>query len=384
MAGWRVAPIRVAKVSRVENEKVSRVENETASHRRHAASTGGGTTLSGRSLVVVGAGVFGLWQAVVLASRGARVRLVERSAVAFADAASRYGGAMLSPFCEAEAATAELVDLGMEGLAAWQATVPGVVQRGTLVIAPPRDRAELQRFARMTVRHTSLDGHGLAKLEPGLAGRFPTALYFAEEAHLDPRAGLAFLLDRARSLGVDVAFGEDWSPGSVEPGETIVDCRGLGARADLRQLRGVRGERLIVRSREVKLSRMIRLLHPRHPLYVVPWPDDLYMIGATMIESEQQGAVTVRSALDLMSAAYAVHPAFGEAEIVEFGAGVRPALPDNMPRAVVRGPHILVNGAYRHGYLLAPVLARTVADYLQSGDIDRRLMDIEATPVAAC
>ena len=55
------------------------------------------------------------------------------------------------------------------------------------------------------------------------------------------------------------------------------------------------------------------------------------MIGATSIESEDRG-VTLRSALELLSAAYALHPAFGEARIVEFGAGLRPAYPDNLPR----------------------------------------------------
>jgi glycine oxidase len=64
-----------------------------------------------------------------------------------------------------------------------------------------------------------------------------------------------------------------------------------------------------------------------------------------------------------------VHPAFGEAEIIEQGAGVRPAFPDNVPRALVRdgGRHILVNGAYRHGFLLAPVLAANVAEYIETG-----------------
>jgi glycine oxidase len=133
----------------------------------------------------------------------------------------------------------------------------------------------------------------------------------------------------------------------------------------------VRGERLIVRSREVVLSRPVQLLHPRHPLYIVPWGDGRYVIGATVIEAEDDGPVTVRSALELLGAAYALHPAFGEAEILDLGAGVRPAFPDNMPRAIVseEGRRIYVNGAYRHGFLLAPVLAQAVANYLETGAI---------------
>ena len=70
-----------------------------------------------------------------------------------------------------------------------------------------------------------------------------------------------------------------------------------------------------------------------------------------------------------MGTAYALHPGFGEAQILETGAGVRPAFPDNVPRAIVRdgGRRIFVNGAFRHGFLLAPVLAEAVAGYLATG-----------------
>ena len=78
------------------------------------------------------------------------------------------------------------------------------------------------------------------------------------------------------------------------------------------------------------------------------------MIGATMIESDEAARVSVRSAVELLCAAYALHPAFGEAEILELGADVRPAFPDNLPRMRARGASLHVNGLYRHGFLLAP------------------------------
>ena len=119
---------------------------------------------------------------------------------------------------------------------------------------------------------------------------------------------------------------------------------------------------LLVRTREMRLKRPVRLLHPRFPLYVVPRADGVFMIGATMIESADKGGVSVRSAIELLSAAYALHPAFGEAEILEMCADVRPAFPDNEPRILERGGRIYVNGAYRHGFLLAPDLARRAAE----------------------
>jgi glycine oxidase len=85
------------------------------------------------------------------------------------------------------------------------------------------------------------------------------------------------------------------------------------------------------------------------------------MVGATMIEGADRGAVTARSAIELLSAAYALHPAFGEAEIVELRADVRPAFPDNLPRIVKRGTTTYLNGFFRHGFLLSPAFAREAA-----------------------
>ena len=136
----------------------------------------------------------------------------------------------------------------------------------------------------------------------------------------------------------------------------MIDCRGLAARDVFPELRGVKGETVLIETREIALSRPVRLIHPRWPLYIVPRPDGRFLIGATTIESEDLG-VSVRSALELLSAAYALHPIFGEARIVEVGAGLRPALPDHAPRIRIEGRRIAVNGLYRHGFLLAPALA---------------------------
>jgi glycine oxidase len=172
------------------------------------------------------------------------------------------------------------------------------------------------------------------------------------------------LLDAVIAEGVSLRLGDSEMPRGAD---LVIDCRGLAAKDDLPTLRGVRGERIVIRSREVNLTRPVRLLHPRFPLYVVPWGDGIYMIGATVIESEETGAITLRSALDLLSAAYALDPAFAEAEIVRQGAGARPAFPDNRPRIIPRNGYIYVNGLYRHGFLLAPVLAELVATYVETG-----------------
>ena len=320
-----------------------------------------------QSIAIRGAGVVGLWQALLLARRGHAVTLYERSPQPFAEACSLYAGAMLAPRCEEESAESVIRELGRRGVALWREIYPGTRANGTLVVALHRDRAELDRFARMTGGHQRLSPAELAVAEPVLADRFAGALLYEEEAHLAPEPALRFLLDAVIAEGVALRLGDGEMPKGAD---LVIDCRGLAAKDDLPTLRGVRGERIVIRSREVDLARPVRLLHPRFPLYVVPWGDGLYMIGATVIESEEIGAITLRSALDLLSAAYALDPAFAEAEIVLQGAGARPAFPDNRPRIIPRKGYIYVNGLYRHGFLLAPVLAELVAAFLDTGATD--------------
>ena len=62
--------------------------------------------------------------------------------------------------------------------------------------------------------------------------------------------------------------------------------------------------------------------------------------------------------------------AFGEAEIVTTGAGVRPSWPDNYPKIIPTGEVIHVNGSYRHGFLLAPLLAQLVVAFVETGATD--------------
>lgn len=322
------------------------------------------------ALTVVGGGILGLWQALILAQRGHTVRLHEAAEEHGSGAASRLAGAMLAPYCESEIAEPIITQMGLRGLEIWRQVYSGCKVRGSLVLATNRDRPELLRFARMTEGHRSVDGERIAALEPSLSGRFEYGLFFQDEAHLAPRPAIKFLIGRLRELGVEVRFAAPvaqpiWMAAAA--GEVVIDCRGMSARDDLAELRGVRGEMAVAHAPRVGLTRPIRLLHPRFPLYIVPWGNSTYMIGATSIECAHAGPVSVRSGIDLLAAACAVHPGFADARLIELSTGIRPAFDDNVPRIIARGRRLIVNGAYRHGFLLAPVLAEIVADLLESG-----------------
>jgi glycine oxidase len=320
-------------------------------------------------ITVMGAGVAGLACAVELAERGADVEVVDQGERLGASGCAGYAGGMLAPWCELESAEPLIAKLGSESIAWWRERLPGTALNGSLVVAHGRDTGELANFSRRTEQFEWVDGGQIGALEPDLSGRFNKALYFKDEGHLDPRAALAALVQRLEQLRVPIRFGVTvavapacW--GASSSARQVIDCTGLAARNVLTDLRGVKGEMLMLRLRDISLSRPVRVLHPRMPLYIVPRGDGLFMVGATMIESDQPTRISARSMLELLSAAYALHPAFGEAEIVEIGTGVRPAFPDNLPRIRWYEDTLYVNGLFRHGFLLAPALARRVAGIL--------------------
>lgn len=299
---------------------------------------------------VLGSGVAGLCVATLLAERGEEVDVVADET---RQPASWFAGGMLAPWCESESAPQAVITLGQYSAAWWQQRVSSVEQQGTLVVAPPRDSQELNRFARMTEQHQWI---APGELEPMLEGRFARGLFFAREAHLDPRLALTEMRENLLLKGV--RFTAQPSAGRV------IDCRGIHAKSALAGLRAVRGEMVILHSDEVQFSRPIRLLHPRFPCYLVPRRDGHFMLGATMVESDDASAISARAMMELLSAAYAIHPALAEARVVESASGLRPAYPANLPEIHYHNDTYFLNGLYRHGFLLAPMMAEQLMQRL--------------------
>ena len=332
-----------------------------------------------RTIGIAGAGIMGRLLAWQLQQRGYAVTLFDRDPIAGGSAAAYTAAGMLAPYCELDSAEHTIYTLGQHGLSLWPRIVeelgaPGLLQRGgSLAVAHGQDAADLEYFDLLLQRKlpgeagiSFIDRDGLAHLEPELANRFDRATYLEAESWLDTHALMATLAARLLDNGAL------WHPvcevTALEPGlihtangshafDWVADCRGLGARNDVPGLRGVRGEVIRVHAPDVSISRMVRLMHPRYRLYLVPGQDHHYLLGATQIESEDMSEISVRSALELLSALYAIHPAFGEARIVETRTNCRPALMDNQPLVEAREGLLVINGLYRHGYLLAPALA---------------------------
>lgn len=292
---------------------------------------------------ILGSGVTGLCIATALCEKGEKLEVVENPNI---QAASYFAGGMLAPFCEGESAPDIVVKNGQLSVEWWDNHVSNVKKTGTIVIAPPRDMSELRRFANMTICHEWVDP---GKIEKDLKGRFSEGLFFPSEAFIDPRLALQELKENLKNKGVSFHTGS--------PKGKIIDCTGMAATSSLKNLRAVRGEMLIFECHEVNFLRPIRLLHPRFPCYLVPRANGRFMVGATMVESNDDSPISARALIEMLSSVYAIHPAFAEARIIETGTGCRPSFPDNIPQIIEQDGKFYINGMYRHGFLLAPVLA---------------------------
>ena len=341
---------------------------------------------------ILGGGLMGRLLALQLARAGCTVELFEAQGPDAQGAAARVAAAMLAPLAESAIAPLPVVRMGQYGLQRWpeliaQLDAPVFFQReGTLLLWHRQDAAEATRLTQTLARTQAaeptlpamqpLDGTALTALEPSLERRFARGVLLPGEGQLDNRALLA-ALQQALEAHPNVRLHwhaprapEDFTPPAE--GERLIDCRGLGARAQWptnHALRGVRGEVARVHAPEVALTRPTRLVHPRYPIYIAPKPGQVFVIGATEIESDDLSPPSVRSTLELLSAAYAVHPGFAEARILEIATQCRPTLPDNLPALRWLAPRVLqVNGLYRHGFMIAPAMLDATMEQLAAND----------------
>jgi len=220
-----------------------------------------------------------------------------------------------------------------------------------------------------------LDRDDLINLEPEIK-KLHDAYYFPDEAHLDTQAIMnqlsKYLYEKNvkwhKNTMVDEIDLQKIHVGSTTTSfDFVIDCRGLGAKNVFNQLQGIRGELIWLHAPDVNIARPIRLLHPRYSLYIVPRPKNVYLVGASEIHSEDYSEISVRSILELLTAAFYLHPGFAEARILQTVTSCRPTLPDYLPRIKYRDGFVAVNGLYRHGFLIAPMLANEVLRFIEQG-----------------
>lgn len=327
---------------------------------------------------IAGVGLVGRVLALNLLQQGHTLTLFDED-IAYGDKPAGMAAAgMLAVFAELESAESSIFEHGKRSIKLWpdllaQIGIPDAYQqKGSIITAHPQDYGELEHFIatlKSKVKEASeielLDKAGITALEPDLE-QHAKAFFIPQEGQVDAqrfmKASSDYLLSHPNITWHQETKTDEVSEGCIAYGEKVqtfdwvFDARGLGANVQVENLRGVRGEVFWLDAPEVKISRPTRMLHPRYKIYIVPRPNNRYIIGATEIESEDKSPMSVRSSLELLSAVYSMHTGFAEARIVKMVTNCRPTMKDNLPMIENRPKLTRINGLYRHGYLLAPAI----------------------------
>lgn len=327
---------------------------------------------------IAGVGLVGRVLALNLLQRGHTVTLFDEDTAYGDKAAGMTAAGMLAVFAELESAESVIFDHGNRSIALWPDLLEQVgiadayQQEGSIITAHPQDYNELDHFIdtlKSKVKEAAtiqlLDRDGITELEPDLE-QHSKAFFIPHEGQVDAqrfmKASSDYLLAHSdvtwyqESKVLRISNGIITVEDDQKTFDWVFDSRGLGAQEEMKDLRGVRGEVFWLEAPEVKISRPTRMLHPRYKIYIVPRPNDRYIIGATEIESEDKSPMSVRSSLELLSAVYSMHSGFAEARIVNMVTNCRPSLRDNLPKIEHSDKMTRINGLYRHGYLLAPAV----------------------------
>lgn len=330
------------------------------------------------NIAIVGAGLVGRVLALNLLRQGNSITLFDEDYAYGEAAAGMTAAGMLAVFAELESAESSIFDHGNRSITLWpsllqQVNIPQAFkQKGSIITAHPQDYSELENFIftlKSKVNEAQeiqlLDNRGIIALEPDL-DQHQKAFFIPQEGQVDSqkfmKASSDYLLEHK-----DVTWYENTRVNKVSEGSLLIgteekqfdwvfDTRGLGAKEEVNDLRGVRGEVLWLDAPEVDITRPVRMLHPRYKIYIVPRDNNQYIIGATEIESEDKSPISVRSSLELLSAVYTMHSGFGEARIIKTVTNCRPSRKDNLPFIEHKNKLTRINGLYRHGYLLAPAV----------------------------
>ena len=344
---------------------------------------------------IAGAGLVGRLTALNCLARGWQVSLFDADSHLGHNSCGWVGAGMLAPYTELEASEPLLCKLGLAALELWplllqQLSEPvSFSQNGTLILNHPLDKGERDRLMsiidlKLRDAHLSplntiaeyIPNSALQNFVPGLNCNLQDGYWMSAEAHLNShefyKASTATLLAHkinwhGFTLVEQVADYQIKAQGTTHHFDLVFDCRGLGAKNDWPQLRGIRGELICLKAPEVHLNCPIRIVHPRYPIYISPRTDNSFIVGATSIESEDKSPISAQSMLELLSACYMVHPGFAEARIMQTMTQCRPTLPNNKPRIIASDGLIRINGLYRHGYMIGPTVIDEALRYYEQG-----------------
>ena len=347
--------------------------------------------------IIVGGGLIGCALAAELASRGQRVTVVERGEPG--DEASGAAAGMLAPQAEANEPDSffrfalesrDMFPAWADALMRETGIDVGYRKIGLLRCAfgnredGSRDASDRWQIRAGLPLERRGDREALGReLSGRLSPEVRSAVFFPEEAAVDPRALTRAVWRSAQSRGARVwtgtgvtAFrirdgvcrGVETDAGPIEADATV-DAAGAWAAFDRDvplsiPVEPVRGQIVQLRVEGAPLETLVC----SDDVYLVPRPDGTVLLGSTTERVGFRKAVTAEAVERLIAAAVRLVPSLAAAQFVSAWSGLRPGTPDARPilgDSPVPGL-FFATGHFRNGILLAPATARAVADRLTS------------------
>jgi glycine oxidase len=329
------------------------------------------------NITVAGAGIIGCAAAYELASRGARVRVVDPRRPG--QGATRASAGVLAPYIEGHSDA--LLKLGACSLGHYDDFIARVAadagrpieyQRiGTLQVAC--DDAETMELAHAAIRlslanvsHSLLDGDAARELEPALAPAVQSALLIPQHGYVGAAALTSALVDAAVRHGV--TFDVD----QLDPVEPAADAALVIAagtwsgQVSPAPVRPIRGQLLHLGFAIAPIRHIVWGTRA----YLVPWQDGSVLVGATSEDVGFDERSTPEGVDHLRDRAAELVPVVRDARLQEVRVGLRPATSDELPiigaSSTMRGVYY-ATGHYRNGVLLAPLTAMMLADLVLEG-----------------
>lgn len=265
----------------------------------------------------------------------------------------------------------------------------GLRRRGLLMIAltgrgHDTARSDAELLATFGVAGETLDADGLRGIEPALRGDVVGAVYYPNEAHLQPLATVQAIADRAQRMGVRFQTGTEafdfdvgrgrvrqvaTTRGRIEAGQVIL-ATGSWSMALARRLAlqvpvlGGKGYSMTVRAPSP--APRIPMMILERKVAVTPYGEHLRLAGSLEVVDGDR-SISPRRVASIRRGAGAVLPISECAPIDHVWRGLRPCTPDGLP---IIGPApklenlFIATGHQMLGVQTAPATGRLATDLL--------------------
>jgi glycine oxidase len=356
---------------------------------------------------IIGAGIMGRLIAIELLKKNYLISLFEKDDILSSHSCAATAAGMLAPWSEATESTDLVFELGLYSLDLWPEILNSInssdlfMRNGTAHLALYREKYKLDNaLSRLKMRNININYKEINDLNKeqligNYSENYSAGYYLPNEASIDPRAFLerSNLFFKKNNLNFFANTKVNhFSKNKISTNEgnyefdIVINTTGMGCKkefkANLNLLRGVRGSLLLVEAPLVNIHSIIRLMHLRYPVYIVPRGNHKYIIGATSHESECIKPMTVESLLELLSVATHFDKGFLEAHILEQRVNLRPTFENGSPQIHKINDVYYINGLYRNGITISPAIANIFCKYLDdfkfkntNNNIDKYLLE---------